>query len=79
MPPDGAPGALGGEAGARGGAAWVSWPVQGLICTSWLRGSVRGASLGGLRKLVLPPVLFLILSYPSLKLGPLEAGGPGLK
>lgn len=79
VPPNGAPGGLGrGQAGAWRGVAWVSRPVWGLICTSWLRGSVCGASLGRLRKLGLPPVL-QILSHPILKLCPVEAGGPSLQ
>ena len=65
-------------AGAWGGVAWVSQPVRGLICTSWLRGSVCEASVGRLRKLGFLQILLLILPQPSLKRGPVEAGGPSL-
>lgn len=62
-----------------GGVAWVSQPVQSLSCTSWLRGSVCEASLGRLRKRGLLQILLPILPQRSLKLGPVEAGGPSLQ
>lgn len=78
VPPNGAPGGLGWGLEAGEGQPGFLSLFGGLICTSWLRGSVCEASLGRTGKPGLLRILLLILPQPSLELGPVEAGAPNL-